>query len=182
MKVRKIMVNYALRVYLCYTVINMKIILKSALFLLLVSFVYTQQKVQLVTFSQLQNEAQNKKNDTLYVVSFWATWCKPCVQEMPFFEEASKQHANEKLKIIYVSLNSPKELASTEKFIEIKNIQNKVLLLNETNPNNWIDKVDASWSGSIPATVMYKKGKKVFFKESSFTQEEINSIINEKNK
>ena len=158
----------------------MKRIVGISLVIMLFSFVWIGRKVRVVTFTQLQNKAETKQNDTLYVVNFWATWCKPCVQEMPFFEEASKKFSTEKVKVIYVSLNSVKELAGVEKFTETKNIQNNVLLLNAPNPNDWIDKIDATWSGAIPATVMYKNGKKVFFKEGGFTQEEINSAISDK--
>ena len=56
-----------------------------------------------------------------------------------------------------------------------------MFLLNAGNPNDWVDKIDKTWSGSIPATIMYKGGKKVFFKEGEFTQEEINSVITNKN-
>ncbi len=137
--------------------------------------------VKIVTFLQLQQQAENKKNDTLYVLNFWATWCKPCIEEIPFFEEASRKFVVEKIKIIYVSLNSVKEIKSVQHFITTQQISNTVLLLNATNPNDWIDKIDSSWSGAIPATVMYKNGKKVFFKEGDFTQEEIILTIN-KNK
>ena len=148
--------------------------------ILLFSFIWLNKKVEIVTFTQLQNQAEIKQNDTLYVVNFWATWCAPCVHEMPFFEEASKKFSSEKVKIIYVSLNSVKEISKVENFAGTKNIQNRVLLLNAPNPNDWIDKIDSSWSGAIPATVMYKNGKKVFFKEGDFTREEINSIITTK--
>ena len=143
----------------------------------MMSFVWIHKKVQVVKLPQLQQHAEQKKNDTLYVVNFWATWCKPCIDEMPFFENASTKFSNEKVKFIYVSLNYVKEESIVQDFIERKNIKNSVLLLNETNPNDWVDKIDPSWSGAIPATVLYKNGKKVFFKEGGFTQEEINSTI-----
>ena len=149
---------------------------------ILFSFIWISNRVSVLNFAQLQKQAEDKKNDTLYVVNYWATWCMPCVKEMPFFETAGTTFATQKVKVLFVSLNSLKELANVEKFVETKNIQNKVFLLNAGNPNDWIDKVDPSWSGSIPATVMYKKGKKVFFKEGGFTQEEINATITEKNK
>lgn len=161
----------------------MKVFLKIVLATVLLSaFVSAGKKVEVVTFGQLQEQADLKNNDTLYVVNFWATWCGPCVKEMPFFEESSKIFANQKVKIIYVCLNSVKELASVESFVENKKIQNPVFLLNAPNPNDWIDKVDASWSGAIPATIMYKGGEKVFFKEGGFTQVELDEAINNANK
>jgi len=160
----------------------MKAVFKIGLVAVLLAFVCASKKVNVVTYAQLEEQTELENNDTLYVVNFWATWCGPCVKEMPFFEETSKIFANQKVKIIYVSLNAVKELASVEHFTETKKIQNKVFLLNETNPNNWIDKVDSEWSGAIPATVMYKGGEKVFFKEGSFTQVEIDEAITNANK
>ena len=154
-----------------------------ALFLVVLacSCVWLNKRVEVVTYDQLQKQAKIKQNDTLYVINFWATWCAPCVKEIPFFEEASKKFSADKVKIIYVSLNSVKELSKVENFTITKNIQNRVLLLNAPNPNDWIDKIDSSWTGAIPATVIYKNGKKVLFKEGDFTQEEINlTIINKK--
>jgi thiol-disulfide isomerase/thioredoxin len=159
-----------------------KFVFAFIVFAALFAFNGATTKVDVVTFSQLQQQAEAKQNDTLYVVNFWATWCGPCVKEMPFFEEAAKKFNGQKVKIMYVSLNSVKELASVEQFVQNKNIQNQVLLLNAPNPNNWIDKIDPQWSGAIPATVMYKKAKKVFFKEGDFTEDEINEAITKINK
>ena len=164
-----------------YLLLYMKTTLKIGLLATLLSFVWMSQKVEVVTFAQLQKYAETKKDDTLYVVNFWATWCKPCVQELPFFETASRKFKGQKVKVIYVSLNAVRELTSVERFVDLKSLQNKKLLLNAPNPNDWIDKIDSSWSGAIPATVLYKNGKKVFFKEGGFTQDEINETITAKN-
>ena len=101
----------------------MRILLNIGLFSCLLSFVCLNKKVEVLNYAQLQKQAENKTNDTLYVVNFWATWCKPCVQEMPFFEEAATKFSLQKVKVIYVSLNSLKELPAVEKHIETKNIQ-----------------------------------------------------------
>src|ERR1700758_866944 len=148
----------------------MKTAFKIITLAVLLSFIGISKKVDVVTYAQLKEQTELENNDTLYVVNFWATWCGPCVKEMSFFEESSKMFANQKVKIIYVCLNSVKELAGVESFVKAKKIQNQVLLLNESNPNNWIDKIDGGWSGAIPATVMYKRSEKVFFKEGDFTQ------------
>ena len=155
----------------------MKRVKKSFLIIFLVSMGLTTNKVGVLTFEQLET-ASHKNNDTLYVVNFWATWCRPCVLELPYFLESAKKNANQKVKIVFVSLNSLKEIETVQKFTDTRNIIQDVFILNAGNPNVWLDKIDKSWEGSIPATVMYKNNKKVFFREGEFTQTEIDSIIN----
>lgn len=139
-------------------------------------------EVRVVNLKELKAATANKNNDTLYVVNFWATWCKPCVAEMPYFIEADRKFASQKVKVVFVSLNSAKEKTTVEKFLGDKQITQEALLLSAGNPNVWIDSVDASWGGSIPATAMYKAGKKVFFYEGELEQTQLDSIIQTKNK
>ncbi len=143
----------------------------------LASFTYVPKTVQKLSYEQLEKRVK-KNNDTLYIVNYWATWCKPCVEEMPYFIESAKKNASQKVKFIFVSLNSLKETEKVNQFVEKRQIEQDVFLLNAGNPNIWIDKVDPSWGGSIPATAMYKKKVKVFFREGEFTQAELDSVIN----
>jgi thiol-disulfide isomerase/thioredoxin len=141
---------------------------------------YVTPRVSVASFDDLQKETALKTNDTLYVVNFWATWCEPCVKELPAFQAAYKKFSSRKVKMIYVSMNSAKEIATVEKFVEEKDLKPEVLLLGTNNPNAWIDKVDSSWGGSIPATVMYRHGKKLYFHEGDFTSDKLNSLIQSK--
>lgn len=150
------------------------------LFLMWLSSFFSSPSVEVLNLEQLQAKTIQDKNDTLYVVNFWATWCKPCVGEMPYFEEANKKFLNQKVRVIFVSLNYTRELPLVEKFVKEQKIQSPCYLLNAGNPNGWIDKVEKNWYGSIPATIIYKNGKKVFFREGEFTQEELDSIIQTK--
>ncbi len=68
-----------------------------------------QQPVHEVTLEQLQEKVIRPANDTLYVVNFWATWCKPCVAELPYFEEAGEKYKSEKIKVLLVSLDFLRE-------------------------------------------------------------------------
>jgi thiol-disulfide isomerase/thioredoxin len=155
--------------------------IRAALLLFLCSAFFSAKEIRVVNLAQLKSETQKPDNDTLYVVNFWATWCKPCVAEMPYFTRAAEQFSPQKVKVVFVSLNSVKEKSAVEKFVADRNITQQVLLLNAGNPNQWIDSIDAGWGGSIPATAIYKNGKKVFFYEGEFTQHEIDSIIPLKN-
>ncbi|MEO8085960.1 MAG: TlpA disulfide reductase family protein [Bacteroidota bacterium] len=103
------------------------------------------------------------------VLNFWATWCKPCVTELPYIEELNKKYGSSGVKVILVSLDFKREFGSRVKpFIERNKITSEVLLLDEPDYNSWIDKVDSSWSGAIPATVVITGDKKLFF-EKEFT-------------
>ena len=154
----------------------MKYIFFTALTLLLLCS-QNAQKVEAINFTQFQALAAKKKNDTLYVVNFWATWCKPCIEELPYFEQVQTQFKNQKVKVILVSVDFASDLERVNTFVNKKQVKSPVYLLNAGNPNDWIDKVDPTWTGAVPATVCYKSGKKVFFKEGEFSQTELASTI-----
>lgn len=120
----------------------------------------------------------NQKNDTTYVVNFWATWCVPCVQELPHFEELNEKYKDKKVKVILVSLDMPKMAESRLlPFIEKKKLKNKVILMRDPDQNTWLPKIDKDWSGAIPATVIYNKDKRKFY-ERSFTLAELETELN----
>ncbi len=138
-----------------------------------------EKQVDVVSFEHFKSVLQ-KENDTLYLINFWATWCKPCVAELPYFEQINQEYSDKKLKVILVSLDFTDELETRLlPFLETRNIQSKVFLLNESNPNSYIDQINPQWSGAIPATLIYK-GKDKFFYEQNFTYQELVSIINQK--
>lgn len=139
--------------------------------------VVQQQTVDALSFAELEPIFQ-KENDTTYVINFWATWCKPCVKELPYFENVNASPSGEKIKVILVSLDFPEKLEShVLPFMKAKNIQSEVILLADDNANEWIPRVDSTWSGAIPATVIYKQNKRVFI-EGSMTQEDLDLKIN----
>lgn len=122
-----------------------------------------------------------KDNDTTYVVNFWATWCVPCVEELPYFEQLNAEYKDKKVKVILVSLDMSKQVERRLiPFIRNKKIQSKVVLLSDPDANAWIEKVDKSWSGAIPATVIYKKQNRKFY-ERSFTYEALEKEVNQFN-
>ena len=146
---------------------------------MLSSFVfYSTPNVTSINFKQLQLRVIQPANDTLFVINFWATWCVPCVEEMPFFIQATKTFSDRKVKIILVSLDFFKEHNKLVAFVKNRNIENEVYHLNAGNPNSWIDKIDSSWSGALPATILYRSGKKVLFHEVELNQSQLDSIIN----
>lgn len=119
----------------------------------------------------------HKQTDTLYVVNFWATWCAPCVKEIPYFERIASEFENRKLKIILINLDFPNHYESRLlPFVESNEIKSKILMLDDPDANRWINQVDPSWSGSIPATLIYNKHERKLF-EQEFTYQELKDAV-----
>lgn len=149
--------------------------IKSFLYLFLFGFFSISaysQNVKLLNIDQLNERIKNGKDST-YVVNFWATWCAPCIKELPHFEKLNAEHKSEKLAVLLVSLDFKSKLASNVvPFVKRKKLKNEVFLLNESSPQEFIDRIDPNWSGSIPATLFIKNDKRKFV-ESEFTYEQL---------
>lgn len=112
----------------------------------------------------------NQKGNKTYVVNFWATWCAPCIKELPYFEELNN---NKNIEVILVSLDFPKH---KEKrllpFIKKRQLSSRVILLDDDNENFWINDISFTWSGALPATLIYNTTRREFY-EQSFSKEEL---------
>jgi len=108
------------------------------------------QEVIVVKFDHILEILKND-TDKVLVLNFWATWCAPCVKELPAFEAIN---GKEEIEVILVSLDFEDQVKKVRKFIEKREIKSKVILLDEIDYNSWIDRVDNTWSGAIPATVI----------------------------
>lgn len=108
-----------------------------------------------------------KKDDKTYVVNFWATWCAPCVKELPYFEKINEDYASKNVEVILVSLDFPKQVEKKLiPFINKRKLKSEVVFLNDANEDFWIKAIDENWSGAIPATIIYNKEQRKFYEQS----------------
>jgi thiol-disulfide isomerase/thioredoxin len=97
------------------------------------------------------------RNDTTYVINFWATWCVPCVQELPYFERLQQEMAEKPVRIVMVSLDFKKDIPTKLlAFVRERPFTLPLLALADGRYAEWIDKVDPDWEGAIPFTIVYK--------------------------
>ncbi|MGE5349359.1 MAG: TlpA disulfide reductase family protein [Actinomycetota bacterium] len=117
--------------------------------------------------------------DQLYVVNFWATWCPPCVTEMPYFEKLSKEYRDKGVIFILISLDFPSQTESKLiPFLEKNEITADVKVMTNLDYNSWIEKVDASWQGNIPVTLFFNNAKKIkYFHPAEVTEKELRDLI-----
>lgn len=141
----------------------MKTLVLSSCFLLLTSVVFCQE-IKKVKITDVEEYINN--SDHPVVISFWATWCAPCVEEIPYFIETVKKYNEQNVELILVSLDFasyyPKKILD---FIKKKNFNATFLWLNETNADYFCPKVDPKWDGTIPSTLLVngKNGYRKFF-------------------
>jgi len=147
------------------------------LFFVLASFA---QKPAVYKINDLLKRIHNN-SDTIYVVNFWATWCKPCVEELPDFEKFNRQNKPALVKILLVSMDFKEDLEKkVVPFLEKNKYSMEVVLLDEINGNDFIDKINKKWGGAIPATyfTLKNKRKEVLF-EKKVNLEILNKTMNE---
>ena len=127
------------------------------------STAFTQQ-VKKVRIGEIEELVQ--QSDHPIILSFWATWCAPCLHEIPYFQETVKKFADQKVELILVSLDFKDSYPSAiESFVRKKNYQASFYWLNETNADHFCPKIDPKWDGSIPATLFVnnKTGYRKFY-------------------
>lgn len=123
----------------------------------------------------------SQKNDTIYVINFWATWCSPCVKELPYFDALHRDSTTSKLVVNLISLDFPNQVeARVVPFLKDNGISAPVFNMTEMDYNAWIPIVDSLWSGSIPATLIFRGDKSTFI-ESEVTREELFEAVNDFN-
>ena len=132
---------------------------------------------QILSFEQFQ-PFLSTQSDTVFIINFWATWCAPCVAELPYFEKLNAELIGKKAKIILVSLDFKSQYTTKLlPFLKKNRLQPGVIVLSEKDPNAWIPKVYEAWSGSIPATLIFDKNKAEFYEESFEKYEDLRKAV-----
>ena len=119
------------------------------------------------------------KSDKPLVVNFWATYCGPCIKEIPYFQEVVKQYEKKGVKLLLVSLDFKESFPQKiDSFANKRKITSKIVWLDETNADYFCPKVDTTWSGAMPATLFInnKMGYQNFFEEEMSKEKFENEI------
>ena len=139
------------------------------------SFIASGQEVEKVKFADLQKKILTA-DAPLTIFNFWATWCGPCIREMPHFEA---YETNDDVKVYFVSLDFPNQFDKVVQFLEKKGFKTEALWLDETDAEAYKPKVSKDWSGAIPATLFVAESGKTYFQENEFSKDKLDNQIKE---
>lgn len=151
------------------------------LFIATLLFLTIQAKSQHVAVYKIDDllKRYEVNNDTTYIINFWATWCAPCVKELPEFDSIGTTYSNQKVKLLLVSLDFKEDIdTKVIPFLKKKGFSAEVVLLDELNGNYFIPKVANEWSGAIPSTlIVNNKNKYRHFFEKKLSYEFLKTEI-----
>lgn len=139
---------------------------------LVVSLNIHAQQVEVIKSDDLQKKILHTEA-SLTVFNFWATWCGPCIKELPYFEEIGDQG----VKVYLVSVDFVNDLKKVQTFTEKRKLRSDVLFMDEKDPDSYMRKISDDWSGAIPATLFVTETGETFFHEKAFTREELQETV-----
>ena len=155
--------------------------MKWLLFISMLGFASTADKpIKVYTqFAAFEKDyLTNLDSDTTYIINFWATWCAPCVKELPYFEQYGNENADKPVKLILVSLDFKGKEEQVKNLVQKKGLQSEVVMLADGKASEWIDKISPEWSGAIPATLVIKNNGRHFYEKSYESYEELTEELN----
>lgn len=114
--------------------------------------------VEPIDLTQLLEPARD--TTTVLVRNFWATWCKPCVEELPVFGALARRDRTVRIEL--VSLDSPRDSAAVRTFWQRRGFGGvRVFHLRQQLRTDGIDAIAPEWSGAIPMTIVARGSRRI---------------------
>jgi thiol-disulfide isomerase/thioredoxin len=161
----------------------MKILYLISCFILLSSLAFSQT-IRKVKITEVEEYIKN--SDHPLVVSCWATWCAPCIEEIPYFMQTVKKYNEQKVELLLVSLDfSTSYPTKIQELVKKKKFEATFFWLNETNADYFCPKIDPKWDGTLPSTLFVnnKTGYRQFFGRAMTDRQvelEVKKLVGEK--
>lgn len=132
---------------------------------------------RIVNLSELTT-IMSRTSGNILVINFWATWCAPCIQELPLLEEVNASSPDVDVILVSMDLDLDPDPQKVYRFVTRRQLRSQVLLLNEPDPNSWINRLEPSWSGALPATLVIhpRTGKRIFV-EGQLEEGELDNML-----
>jgi peroxiredoxin len=106
------------------------------------------------------------EGDKLTLVNLWATWCGPCVSELPELVDINRMYRKRKFQLVTVSLDEPEKKDDALKVLTENHVAMKNYILKTDSRDRFAEALDAQWPGAIPYTVLIAPGGKVLYRKT----------------
>lgn len=116
-----------------------------------------KMEVELIDSTQLLELVADSDSEVV-LVNMWATWCKPCVEEMPYLLKLRETYSPEDFELILVSTDLDIDMDRVKTFLASMEVDFKTYLKDEKD-DPFVTAMSSEWSGALPATFIYKSGE-----------------------
>lgn len=116
-----------------------------------------------------------ERKNWVQIVNFWATWCEPCVEEIPILIRIQQKFKG--VEVIGISMDEPGNEAAVKSFIAKHKIPYRIVLRQGQDFEKMVDAMDPNWIGALPATFIFKNGKRVYSKVGLLNEEELLRVL-----
>lgn len=141
--------------------------------------VIAETKIPRTNYRDLQNRIQ-KLRGKVVVVNFWATWCAPCMEELPDLARFYRNYRSKGVAFIGVSVDDPETADSDIPPVIRKHKVRYPIVVLDGAPNTFIEKFDKSWRGEIPRFYLYSKsGKRLKAWSGKTSYEKLEALVKE---
>ena len=140
---------------------------------------WDQEPVELtrIDIEQLKAIAAND-TDKLRVVNVWATWCAPCIEELPEFVTINRMYRNRKFEMVTICTNELRDQDAAHRLLTRTNVSCRNVLFNSGNRDELLETLDPEWEGGLPFTVVIAPGGKIVYrKQGQIDPEELKQEI-----
>ncbi|WP_020599098.1 redoxin family protein [Spirosoma panaciterrae] len=104
------------------------------------------------------------KTDKVRLINVWATWCGPCITELPEFVNMNRMYRNREFEFITLSADVPDKKDKALATLKRLQASGKNYLFNSTDKYKLIEALDPQWQGALPYTLLIEPGGKVVYR------------------
>lgn len=120
--------------------------------------------VQTIDEAGVRKLAQNDTKN-LRLITIWATWCIPCVEELPELVTINRMYRKRKFEMITISLDDPKEREAVLKRLQEKHVSSMNYIFASDNRDQLAEALDKQWPGPVPYTILVAPGGKILYRK-----------------
>jgi thiol-disulfide isomerase/thioredoxin len=108
------------------------------------------------------------RNDTkkLLVINVWATWCAPCVAELPEFVTMNRMYRRRDFQLVTLCMDDPEKKDAVVKVLKDKKVAATNYLVRTADRDKFAEALDKDWPGPVPYTLIVAPGGKVIYRKS----------------
>ena len=128
---------------------------------------WNQEKVEMKPLDEAgARRLAKNETDKLLLINVWATWCGPCVAEMPEFVTMHRMYRGRKFELVTISLDEPEEKEAALQVLREQHVSATNYLSAASTRDKLAEALDANWEGPIPYTLLVAPGGKILYRHS----------------